>query len=45
MEYDIGGQSLLLKEDGTYEIIEKTIDINKIIGKQYKFDLRRSVDL
>lgn len=46
MEYDIGGgQTLLLKEDGTYEIVEKTIDINKIIGKQYKFDLRRSLDL
>lgn len=44
-EYDIGGgQSLLLYEDGTYEIVTSQVDSDRIIGKQYKLDLMRTLD-
>ena len=43
--YDIGGgQSLILNEDGTYEIVKSSIDAGAIIGRQYKLDLNRSID-
>lgn len=44
-EYDIGGgQTLVLNDDGTYEIITTQIDSARIIGKQYKLALERSLD-
>ena len=44
-EYDIGGgQMLLLNDDGTYEIISSEVEFNRIIGKQYKLDIMRSID-
>ncbi len=44
-EYDIGGgQTLLLYEDGTYEIITSRIESEWIVGKQYKLDLMRTLD-
>lgn len=44
-EYDIGGgQTLILNDDGTYEIVLKELDYSSIIGMQYKLDLTRSLD-
>ena len=44
-EYDIGGgQTLLLNEDGTYEIITSRVESDRIVGKQYKLDLMRTLD-
>lgn len=44
-EYDLGGgQTLLLHEDGTYEIITFQVEVDRIVGRQYKLDLMRSID-
>ena len=44
-EYDLGGgQTLLLHEDGTYEIVTSKVEVDRIVGRQYKLDLMRSVD-
>ena len=44
-DYDIGGgQKLILKEDGTYEIITSVIDTSVVQGKQYSLDMKRSLD-
>ena len=44
-EYDLGGgQTLLLHEDGTYEIITSQVEVDRIVGRQYKLDLMRSID-
>ena len=44
-EYDLGGgQTLLLHEDGTYEIIISQVEVDRIVGRQYKLDLMRSID-
>lgn len=44
-EYDIGGgQMLLLNDDGTYEIISSEVEFDRIVGKQYKLDIMRSID-
>lgn len=44
-EYDIGGgQTLLVKEDGTYEIVQGEIEAEKFVGKQYKIDWDKSLD-
>ena len=43
--YDIGGgQTLLLNEDGSYEIIENNIDTSAFVGKQYTLDILRTFD-
>lgn len=39
-EYDIGeGRTLLLYEDGSYEIVSSSIEPDIIVGKQYKLDM------
>ena len=44
-EYDLGGgQTLLLHEDGTYEIVTSKVEVDRIVGRQYKLDLMRSID-
>ena len=44
-EYDLGGgQTLLLHEDGTYEIVTSKGEVDRIVGRQYKLDLMRSID-
>lgn len=43
--YDIGGgQTLLLNEDGSYEIIANDIDTSAFVGKQYTLDIMRTFD-
>ena len=43
--YDIGGgQTLLLNEDGSYEIIANDIDTSAFVGKQYTLDIMRTLD-
>ena len=43
--YDIGGgQTLLLNEDGSYEIIATDIDTSAFVGKQYTLDIMRTFD-
>ena len=44
-EYDLGGgHTLLLHDDGTYEIITSQVEVDRIVGRQYKLDLMRSID-
>ena len=43
--YDIGGgQTLVLNDDGTYEIITVESDTSEIVGKQYKLEIERTID-
>ena len=43
--YDIGGgQTLVLNDDGTYEIVAAESDTSEIVGKQYKLEIERTID-
>lgn len=44
-QYDIGdGRTLVLNDDGTYEILESQFDTSVLVGKQYRLDMDAIID-